>query len=89
MKGDFSKLWPCEKQEVSSRGAASTILLCQELGSRSVVISPHVQVHTNTARSLEILEEAVLSVEKNNLINYMENQLVYPKYCCSPSHNII
>lgn len=42
-----------------------------------------------TARSLEILGEAVLSVEKNNLINPMENQPVHPKYCCSSSHNII
>lgn len=44
-----------------------------------MVISPHAQVHTNAAKSLEILEEAVLSVEKN-MINCMENQLVYRKY---------
>lgn len=45
VKGVF-KNWPYEKQEVSPRGAASTIVLCQELGSRSVVISPHVQVYS-------------------------------------------
>lgn len=31
-----------------------------------------------TTRSLEILGEAVLSVEKDNLINHMENRPVYP-----------
>lgn len=46
------------------------------------------QVHVSTARSPEILEGSVSLMEKNNMINYMEEQLVSAKHCCSPSHNI-